>query len=56
MPHDLRGRNNRHPQHHTAHAHLAVFSEHGFTRDLNTTTASRPDVHLVDLAQLYGRH
>jgi AAA+ ATPase superfamily predicted ATPase len=42
--------------HDAAHAHLAVFSEHGFTRDLNSTAARRPDVHLVALAQLYGRN
>lgn len=39
----------------SAQAHLAVFSEHGFTRDLVTAAGSRPEVHLVDLARLYGR-
>lgn len=42
--------------HHTTDAHLAVFSQHGFTRDLTKIAASRPDVHLIDLDQLYGHN
>jgi hypothetical protein len=42
--------------HDTAHTHLAVFSEHGFTRGLVTAADGRPDAHLVDLARLYGRN
>jgi hypothetical protein len=40
--------------HHTADSRLAVFSEHGFTRDLVASAAGRDDVHLIDLPLLYG--
>ena len=41
--------------HHTADSRLAVFSEHGFTRDLVAGAARRDDVHLIDLPLLYGQ-
>lgn len=40
--------------HNVRDARLALFSLHGFDRNLQTAAAARPDVLLVGLSHLYG--